>query len=192
MLPDQRKQQILAWLEEEQHIRVVDLSQRLGVSEMTVYRDIQRLEKDGRLERSSRGVSKKQTVINENALTCTFCHKPNAGRQQVQLIDRNGRVEHLCCAHCGILRFDDLQEEITQFICKDFLTDTTISAKMTFFLIGADSVMQCCSPQVIPFSSREQAEKFRSGFGGSLYSLEGAVKELTGQMTVDGCCGGKK
>ncbi|PYZ98935.1 hypothetical protein CR205_10300 [Alteribacter lacisalsi] len=190
MLPDQRKKQILDWLEKENQLRVTDLSKRLGVSEMTVYRDIQQLTESGELVRTSRGVSKKTSSSSEMAGrgSCTYCHKPNAGRQQIQLIDENNHVEHLCCAHCGILRYDDLQNGVSQFICKDFLTDTTISAKMAYFLIGADPVMQCCQPQVIPFASKDQAVKFQKGFGGSLYTLAEAIDELNSQMNVSGCC----
>ncbi len=43
MLPIERQQQIVTWLEQEGTLRVLDISQRLKVSDMTVYRDIKPL-----------------------------------------------------------------------------------------------------------------------------------------------------
>lgn len=43
MLPINRQQHILTWLKEEGALRISDISARFGVSEMTVYRDVNQL-----------------------------------------------------------------------------------------------------------------------------------------------------
>ena len=51
MLASQRRAAILAMVEESGAVRVSDLVEQLGVSDMTVRRDIERLDSDGLLER---------------------------------------------------------------------------------------------------------------------------------------------
>ncbi|MFP9052204.1 DeoR family transcriptional regulator, partial [Enterococcus faecalis] len=43
MPPINRQQHILKWLKEEGSLRISDISARFGVSEMTVYRDVNQL-----------------------------------------------------------------------------------------------------------------------------------------------------
>ncbi|WP_096440094.1 DeoR family transcriptional regulator [Alteribacter populi] len=189
MLPEQRKKQVLSWLETEEHIRISDLSERLEVSEMTVYRDVQALWEAGSLERTSGGVSKKlgqQVGVESNH--CTYCKKRVHGRHQVQIIHHNHSVENLCCTHCGLLRYQEVDKQVSQFLCKDFLNDSTMSAQMAFFLIDADNVMNCCYPQVVPFAIKEHALKFQKGFGGELYQLSEALTIVNEQMNITNCC----
>ncbi|NBD25382.1 DeoR/GlpR family DNA-binding transcription regulator [Paenibacillus glycinis] len=56
MLPLQRKQAVLGFLEERGAATMKELSDRFGVSEMTVRRDVSELEKEGRVQRSHGGV----------------------------------------------------------------------------------------------------------------------------------------
>ena len=51
MLGSQRRSLILTLVEESGAVRVADLVERLGVSDMTIRRDIERLSADGLLER---------------------------------------------------------------------------------------------------------------------------------------------
>ncbi|MBM7097454.1 MULTISPECIES: DeoR family transcriptional regulator [Alteribacter] len=188
MLREERKKRILNWIDEEEYIRITELSKRLNVSEMTIYRDIQSLSEKGLLNRSSGGVTKKHTSTHEGTNICAYCKKGLHRRQQVQLIFKDQKVEELCCAHCGLLRYQEVDIEVSHLLCKDFLDDSTMSASMTHFLIGSDQVMNCCYPQTLPFASREQAVRFQKGFGGQLCTLKEALSELNKQMNVSGCC----
>jgi len=51
MIPAARQSKILDWLQEEGYIATTDLVNRLGVSQMTVWRDLQELENQGVLRR---------------------------------------------------------------------------------------------------------------------------------------------
>jgi DeoR/GlpR family transcriptional regulator of sugar metabolism len=56
-LTAERLQQIEHIVRERQHVRVAELSQRLGVSEPTIRRDLQKLEEMGRVQREHGGAS---------------------------------------------------------------------------------------------------------------------------------------
>ena len=60
MIPAARQNQIISWLEQEGYIATADLVDRLQVSQMTVWRDLQELERDGRLRRVYGGAEYKQ------------------------------------------------------------------------------------------------------------------------------------
>lgn len=55
MLAEERRRQLLQWLEEEGRIQVTDAARRLAVSPMTVRRDLERLEAEGLLVRTHGG-----------------------------------------------------------------------------------------------------------------------------------------
>ncbi|HEY8489038.1 MAG TPA: DeoR/GlpR family DNA-binding transcription regulator [Thermaerobacter sp.] len=55
MLAEERRRQVLQWLEEEGRIQVTEVARRLSVSPMTVRRDLERLEADGLLVRTHGG-----------------------------------------------------------------------------------------------------------------------------------------
>lgn len=185
MLPIERRQQILMWLEEEETLKVSEMSERLGVSEMTVYRDIKPLVDEGRVQKTSNGFASIQDVP---ANGCSLCMKSIGTRHSVQIVKTNHRVEQTCCPHCGLLRFNDIRDEVVQILCRDFLTDATISAKTATFLIGAEVNLNCCQPQVMAFGSPLHAEKFQTGFGGNLHSFEEAIHAISDTMQGNGCC----
>ncbi|MGB7998658.1 MAG: DeoR family transcriptional regulator [Anaerobacillus sp.] len=185
-IPLERQKQILSWLEQEKSLKIKDISTRLNVSEMTVYRDVKPLIDEKKVIKTSGGIA----MVNQSSELapgiCHYCLKESRSRLSVQLITKQQQVEHTCCPHCGLLRYDDIKEEVAQIICTDFLQDTTISAKMATFLMNAEINLNCCEPQVISFGSQKQAKQFQSGFGGVLYDFNGAVTEIKKQMT-HGC-----
>lgn len=191
VLPIERRQQILTWLKQEESLRIVEISNRLNVSEMTVYRDLKPLIDQQKILKTSNGItlSIPNNVSRDN---CTYCLRPTNSRLSVQLIKVNQQVENTCCAHCGLLRYEDIKEEIGQIICKDFLKDTTISAKMATFLMNADLSLNCCQPQVIPFDSLQQAKQFQKGFGGDIYNFEEALIAIHNEMNGHTACHSKK
>lgn len=181
MLPAERQHQILTWLENEKTIAVSELSKRLDVSEMTIYRDIKPLIDQNKILKTSRGISfiRKSTIYSQH---CTYCYKETNTRHSMQIIKVDQTIEHTCCPHCGLLRYADIENQVSQIICKDFLNETTISAKIAHYLIGADFQMNCCKPQAIVFESYKQIEQFQKGFGGSIFTFEEAISELKKRM----------
>jgi DeoR family transcriptional regulator, copper-sensing transcriptional repressor len=187
MLPIDRQQQILTWLKEEGTLRVSDISSRLEVSEMTVYRDLKPLMEANKVHKTSNGISAMESEGIPSD-SCVYCLKPTTSRRSVQLIKKDHTIEQTCCPHCGLLRYEDIKEDVMQILCRDFLTDMTISGKTATYLIDADLNLNCCQPQVISFESRKQAEQFQTGFGGKIYTLPQAIKAISNDMQGTGCC----
>jgi DeoR family transcriptional regulator, copper-sensing transcriptional repressor len=191
MLPIERQQQILTWLEQEGTLRVSEISKRLDVSEMTIYRDLKPLIDQQKVLKTSNGIALiPESYVSSN--TCTYCYRPSNSRLSVQLIKMNQQVEHTCCPHCGLLRYKDAEKEVSQIICHDFLKDTTISGKLANFLLDANIQLNCCQPQVIAFESLQQAKQFQMGFGGEIYNFEDAIKALNEKMNGQTCCPSEK
>jgi len=188
MLPIERKQQILTWLQEEETLRVAEISERLEVSEMTVYRDIASLVKEQKVLKTSNGVSLIDLGTGD-LKKCSYCAKPVQSRLVVQLILTNHQVEQTCCMHCGLLRYKEIESRISQIICNDFIKDTTISARRAYFLMETNAHMNCCQPEVLVFDSQKQAKQFQQGFGGQLTTFEKALIAIEKAMNGHGCHG---
>lgn len=65
MIPAERRAHICDMLKERQAVRVSSLSEDLGVSEMTIRRDLERLEQEGVLSRTHGGAILKRRMIEE-------------------------------------------------------------------------------------------------------------------------------
>ncbi|KYD07914.1 MULTISPECIES: HTH domain-containing protein [Heyndrickxia] len=187
MLPIERQRQIVAWLEEEETLSISEISRRLNVSEMTVYRDIKPLLEDKKITKTSRGVSL-ATIGHIPSNSCTYCLKELNNRHPVQIITNDQKVEQLCCPHCGLLRYRDIEKNVSQIICRDFLQNTTISGKLAYFLMDADFHLNCCQPQVLTFDSLKYAEQFQKGFGGVIFQFEQAIEEIVKRMNGNRSC----
>ncbi|MBV7506758.1 DeoR family transcriptional regulator [Bacillus sp. sid0103] len=191
MLPIERREQMLTWLEKEGTLSITEISNRLNVSEMTVYRDIKPLIEEKKIIKTSGGICLAQ-VTNVSSTACTYCFKESNNRHPVQIITHDLRVEQLCCPHCGLLRYRDIEKDVSQIICRDFLQNTTISAKMAYFLMDADFNLNCCQPQVLAFDSLKHAEQFQKGFGGIVLRFNEAIEEIHKRMNGQMGCGCKK
>lgn len=181
MLPIERRQQLLTWLKQEGVLSISEISNRLRVSEMTVYRDIKPLIEEKEIIKTSGGISL-APIMSISSLACSYCLKESNSRHPVQIITNDLRVEQLCCPHCGLLRYKDIENDVSQIICRDFLHNCTISAKMAYFVIDADFNLNCCQPQVLTFESLRQVEQFQKGFGGVILRFEGAIEEIQKRM----------
>lgn len=186
MKPLERRSIIADMVKKHEIVQVTDISRVCQVSEMTIYRDIQKLQKEGRVLKTSRGItSVKAAAADENACAC--CFKPVEGRLAARLVYENGSAEKVCCAHCALLRFKEKKEEPKHIISRDFMLDTTFNARRAVFVVNSSLPALCCSPQVLAFQRREEAAKFIKGFGGSLHTMEEAAEAVEKGM-ADDCC----
>lgn len=98
LLPSERHQQILDLLQDKGVIRVSELSERLGVSEMTIRRDLELLERRGTLERTRGGAVYGQkrilpeTYNYESQMNESAGVKDQIGRAAATLIEPNDSV----------------------------------------------------------------------------------------------------
>ncbi|MDQ6596709.1 DeoR/GlpR transcriptional regulator [Bacillus salipaludis] len=187
MLPVERRKQIVTWLNQEGALSISEISKRLNVSEMTVYRDIKPLLEEKKIIKTSGGISL-TPITNDFLNACTYCLKESNNRHPVQIILNDLRVEQLCCPHCGLLRYKDIEKDVSQIICRDFLSHSTVSARMAYYLMDADFNLSCCQPQVLTFESLKHAEQFQKGFGGNIRRFQEAVEEIQKRMNGEHDC----
>lgn len=188
MLPRERQQQILIWMEEEGALRVSEISKRLAVSTATVYSDIKPLIEQQMILKSLNGIYYLPKKTHVSSYVCSYCNKQSNTRLSVQLIKLNQRIEHTCCAHCGLLRYQQIEKEVSQIICYDFLKDTMVSARIATYVINSDIHLNSCQSQVIIFDSIKKAKQFQMGFGGSIHNFEEAIQVMLEEKNGGRCC----
>lgn len=176
MIPTNRQQQILSLLAEQGTVQVDDLSRRLGVSAMTVHRDLDALEQSGKLRKVRGGavLPGPPAAANEECITC---HMRPRRRLQVILHFSDGTEHRACCPHCGLLTMARSRDQITSMLVTDFLFERVTSARDASYVVAPD-VALCCTPTVLAFESRRDAERFQIGFGGQVMDMEMALHFL--------------
>lgn len=194
MLPLERQNRIKKLIYEKKNLKIAELSKTFGVSEMTIHRDVKGLLDQGIVKKTFGGISLVHTEHQETNTShdsCVFCSRKNNDRLAYRLILSNDKIEMACCAHCGLLRHQQLGDKVIQAICPDFFRQTTISAPSAWFVMDTTLHMGCCQPQVLTFEWKEHAEKFVKGFGGEVYAFQAAKKALFEKMNGNTTCGGK-
>lgn len=189
MLPAERQRRIIELVNRKQFIKISELSEELKVSEMTVHRDIKPLIEKGLVLKTFGGI----TLAGESSLRknesiaerCVYCTRGVNPRLAYRLIFADSRIEHACCAHCGLLRWLQLEGQVQHAICHDFLLQTTISAPLAYYVFDASLHINCCQPQVLTFELGQHAEMFVKGFGGTVYSFSEALEVI--QEKMRGC-----
>lgn len=191
MLPKERQNRIKELLQAKQYIKISELSTELGVSEMTIHRDLKPLINEGIVIKTFGGVSLVNESTHKGSASdeCVYCGRKVTERLAYRLFLPNNDIETACCAHCGLLRHRQLDGQVVQAICPDFLRHTTISAPLAWFVMDTSIQMGCCHPQVLSFEWKETADKFVKGFGGEVYSFSEAVETIFQKMNgSDHCC----
>lgn len=177
-----RQNQIIEALTERGSVQVDDLVKTLGVSKMTVHRDLDALEADGRLRKVHGGAALAEvTQSNE----CTFCHGiiPPDSRSKVTLHLTDGTQHHACCPHCGLLALPSLGQTVVSVLVTDFLYGRVVNARSATYLI-APALEICCAPTTLAFQAQVDADRFQRGFGGRVLSLTQAIEVLRAEMSL--------
>ncbi len=186
-----RKKKILEILEEKGEVTVKELSNVFNVSEMTIYRDIKQLEKQGLIKRKHGSVllGSVDNVDEKLIKTCPICEKPITRVHPYRIVIKGVRTVEACCEHCGLMLHNRYEDEEVSAITYDFITEKPVNVLDAYYVVGSSAV-PCCSPSVIPFISKEDAEKFQRGFGGKVMNFIEAYKEILNRMSlnVKDCC----
>lgn len=187
MLPIERQDRIRELIQQEQNIKISDLSKELHVSEMTIHRDLKPLLEEGLIIKTFGGISlaHESSPIPQHDI-CIYCSRSIHEKMAYRLILPNNKVEVACCCHCGLLRHRQLQDDVIQAICYDFFRQTTISAQRTHFVMDTSVDIGCCQPQVLSFEWADHARRFVKGFGGHVYTFQEAMDAVFNQM--EGTC----
>lgn len=171
--PEQRRQQILEWLQTDAILRVDDLSGRLSVSAMTVHRDLDALVESGHAEKVYGGVR----LIQRNELAvCGLCQTAHQERLLFVITAQDGRTCRTCCPHCGLLLLATLENPISVLV-KDFLYGRMVNATRASYILES-RVHLCCEPSVLGFANPADAQDFQRGFGGRVLNFQDVQHEL--------------
>lgn len=188
MLPVERVRRMKELITSKETMKISELSKELGVSEMTIHRDLKPLVEEGLVMKTFGGVSLAKTAQIQMSDMCVYCSRPVQTKLAYRLILPNDKIEVACCAHCGLLRHKQIEDKVVQAICSDFLRQTTISAHLASFIMDTSIDIGCCQPQVLAFEWKEHAEKFVKGFGGQIYSFQEAIDAVIGKMKGNSPC----
>lgn len=183
MLPIERQHRIKELIQDNQNMKISELSKLLAVSEMTIHRDLKPLIEEGILAKTFGGiilVNDQQTQKKGQA--CVFCNSSIHEKTVYRLILLDNKIEMACCAHCGLLRHRQLGTSVIQAISYDFLRQTTISAPLAWYVFDTSIEIGCCQPQVLMFEWEEHANQFVKGFGGNVYPFHEAIEVVFDKM----------
>lgn len=184
LLAAQRRQQILDEVRAHGAVRTADLTRRLGVSEMTVHRDLDRLAAEGFIQKVFGGAVVVRPA--EAQSRCAICGAAPEKRLDFTVHAVDGTRAVACCPHCGLLLVRRLGEQVQSAVTFDFVTRQPVNARAASFVLASQAT-PCCAPSLLAFGRREDAERFQAGFGGHLATFEEAVEWLA----TTGLVGGK-
>ncbi|GAA0432989.1 copper uptake transcriptional regulator YcnK [Lentibacillus halophilus] len=184
MLPVERQNRIKDLIKKKANMKISELSTELGVSEMTIHRDLKPLIEEGIIIKTFGGImlAKEDPIEFTRSDECVFCSRSINERLAYRLILSESKIEMTCCAHCGLLRHRLLGDNVIQAISQDFLRQTTISAPLAWYVMDTSIHIGCCQPQVLVFEWQEHAEKFVQGFGGKVYQFHEAMEAVFEKM----------
>lgn len=176
-----REKKILEYLQTHGRASIQDLVEAFGVSNMTIHRDLDKLEQAGHVQKKHGGVIlAEKPVAGGTGSTCDMCKKPVSERTMFLVNLENGKQKRACCSHCGLM-LQSREKQTWQSLTVDYLHGHMVSANQAIYLMGSD-INICCVPSILSFGSQQEAEKFQRGFGGTLLDMEQAVQQLQQMM----------
>lgn len=184
----QRQRQILDLLQAQPMLTIHELVDRLGVSAMTVHRDLRKLAAAGAPVKTRSGIVGMLSAPGANSVsqgTCAMCARSVPERTAFIIRASQHGYLNVCCPHCGLMLLGQ-QASVELALAADFLYGRMVSAYNASYVVDS-SVTQCCEPGVLAFATAQDAERFRTGFGGEVMSLAQAQAYLRCQMAT--CAG---
>lgn len=195
-LPAERRAYILKALAEGRVVTVAALCRELGVSPMTVHRDLHALEQESLVVRVRGGAMAPQAVRASPPLEghaghrgaegaalpagCAACGAPVRERTLFAVQRADGSRQLGCCGHCGILL---VEAGARSAVAADYLRGHMVNARSAWYLVGPELIV-CCSPPVLVFAHPDEARRFRRGFGGEVVDLAGALERVRAEMAL--------
>ena len=130
------------------------------------------------------------TRPSSSPLTCQACDRPlHAGSRTVGLVD--GKREVFCCPACALTAHRQNGKPVKLVSLTDYKTDTEITPGNAYIVEGSDLNLcvhqhmlmdnqkqplplefDRCSPSMIAFANRQEAERFLAQHGGTLLPFQ--------------------
>ncbi|NHC39793.1 DeoR family transcriptional regulator [Bacillus sp. MM2020_1] len=180
MLQSERQDKIKELIKERRNLKISEISEIFQVSEMTVHRDIKPLVNEGVIMKTFGGITLVREIPGnpESNNECILCNSQINPRFVYKIILPENRIEDTCCALCGLVRQFQLGESVIQALCFDFLTGTTVSSFLAWYVFESSIRVGCCKPQILTFERKDYAEKFVSSFGGKVMNFQEAIEKI--------------
>jgi len=175
-----REKKILELLQTQGSASIQELAEVFNVSNMTIHRDLNKLEQSGQIQKKHGGVTLVEKSLLVSEYTCAMCNKPVSERTVFIVQLDTGEKKRACCGHCGLM-IQGQTSNMWQSLTTDYLHGHMVSANQAVYLVGSELNI-CCVPSVLSFGSQQEAEKFQKGFGGSIVNMETATQQLHGMM----------
>ncbi|GEM_PF-261479 len=183
LLAAQRRKQILDEVRTHGAVRIADLARRLGVSEMTIHRDLDRLAAEGLVRKVFGGAVAVESLAVQPH--CTICGTLPEKRLDFTVHTRDGTRAVACCPHCGLLLVRRLGAQVQSAVTFDFVTRQPVNARAAVYVVESTAT-PCCAPSLLAFARREDAVRFQAGFGGRLATFQQAVEWLEAMGLASG------
>lgn len=169
-----RRQNILTWLQSEGSISISDLAERLDVSIMTIHRDLNVLAEEGDVRKLHGAVVLDTELRTQD--TCEMCGMVNDGRTSCRLHMADGSQIEACCPHCGLMLIQRKPGVESAFI-RDYLYGYMVNANSALYVMNS-SITLCCRPSLLAFATPEDAQRFVTGFGGTVLTYSEAMTNI--------------
>ena len=176
--PDLRRSRILEWLTEQHSLTIDELAERLGVSVMTVHRDLDWLAERRRVVKVHGAVIRAadDQPVRRSGPRCVMCERVVPYRTAFKIRTADGQTLHACCAHCGLLYLSERVDAVSA-LARDFLYGRMVNVRQAAYLFES-SVSACCMPSVLCFATEDDARCFQTGFGGQTRTFADALETL--------------
>lgn len=107
--------------------------------------------------------------------TCPKCGKEiQTENARFYVVYKDGKKGSFGCPHCGLSEVN--KGNVKSAKATDFLRGKKNAAEKAFYLKGSE-FGTCCAPYWLSFSSKDEAEKFSKGFGGTVMTYDEALKD---------------
>jgi DeoR family transcriptional regulator, copper-sensing transcriptional repressor len=182
--PTARQRKILELLSARRMLTIQELVQDLGVSSMTVHRDLIKLADAGHLSKTRGGaLLSRATHTSPSAPSqCAMCNQNVPTRTAVIIQSPESGHLSACCPHCGLTLLDQ-NPKATSAMVADFIYGRMVGAGEAAYLVGC-SVTLCCEPSILAFTCPDLASSFQKGFGGEIMDLPQALGYLRSKMAI--------
>jgi DeoR family transcriptional regulator, copper-sensing transcriptional repressor len=173
----ERQNKILALVNERGVLESATLATQLRVSQATVQSDLKALARQNCLRLVQGGAVR---LGYESDLSPAFCNSTvTYAHAPVLLVMTDGSLRQACCPHCGLMSLIAPHTEVATVQVTDVLSGMAVAAQAATYVFEPE-LHVCCTPTVLAFASRHDAERFSVGFGGQVATLDEALDLLRG------------